>query len=988
MVNERQNPPTSADQLKDVSVFLRQADKLVKNGAYEQALAEIIKARTRNPRNLYAVAYEERVRSIMANARDENAESAPTPPKTPELEQISSRAIAEANRSAEAATRMQEKVDLLRKQETESRRTESQRRDAIRKKVEELISRSKEFHQHGEFNRALDEIARINMIDPSNEEVAAFEGLVRRDQEQVLRNEEQERQKRLEEEEQRRKDYLKSELLRIRREGEEKRKKEEENRRNAQQVKVNQHIKKARDLFGKGQLEEALSELAFVIVIDPLNSDMINLEQEIRDAEEKRYTEELERYRLQQAEQQRKREATMAKVRKQIDTAEVYLKQGKFSDALRVIAAAYVLDPLNDTLQQCEERIIKAQEDAVRAAEEERLKREEELRQKQEDEMRRIIQSAQERATAGESAEEENRKRADREKIAGYLKKARHYLSEERFENALGEIALAFVIDPFDDEIIGLEQEVWRLQDRKRSESAETLRDTADNELVPESEDTPAPDPMLVAEQEETPVAEDMHGPESVPADNELKAVAEQKTEVHETPEAVATDAPKDGQDEQDAGSINEVPVKRPVAQEIVRKPRTEAKPAVRKTIKPVQSIRTAEKTEQRASQNPPTQPAQKKTNTAAAQEPQRRESKAPQMRHTDEDDKNERITHHMTEAHRYRSRKEYEKATDEIAKAFMLDPLNEDVKRLERATQKEYASYRDQQKRQKAVRTQLNRAKMYLVQEDYRSAAEAVHDGLKIDPNNEELKSIQQNIEDADRRWKEAEELWEKVTANETQEARAGRFDSKQLYKEALANYYMKLETLDPAMRNEASGTSKAEPDMVDLEEEIRHVYAKWTTDREQQEIDEKQEAIRKHLEKAKQLLLKESFDEALAEVAFGRMVDDQYVELIRLEEKIWKAIRRKENAEEPHAVEMRDEDISLEERKLNVRVHLKAAEAFAEKKQFTQALDEIAKAYAVDPLNEEIPAYEERIRFKSEKHKHAAQGLTLVYTKKAANQ
>ena len=66
--------PRSAEQLKEVAIFLKQADKLVREGDYSTALEEIAKARGRDPRNLYALAYEERVRALVATQKEKKPE--------------------------------------------------------------------------------------------------------------------------------------------------------------------------------------------------------------------------------------------------------------------------------------------------------------------------------------------------------------------------------------------------------------------------------------------------------------------------------------------------------------------------------------------------------------------------------------------------------------------------------------------------------------------------------------------------------------------------------------------------------------------------------------------------------------------------------------------------------------------------------------------------------------------------------------------------
>ena len=73
----------SAEHLKEVAIFLKQADKLVREGDYTTALEEIAKARARDPRNLYALAYEERVRSLVAAQKEKKPELGDGAPPQP-----------------------------------------------------------------------------------------------------------------------------------------------------------------------------------------------------------------------------------------------------------------------------------------------------------------------------------------------------------------------------------------------------------------------------------------------------------------------------------------------------------------------------------------------------------------------------------------------------------------------------------------------------------------------------------------------------------------------------------------------------------------------------------------------------------------------------------------------------------------------------------------------------------------------------------------
>lgn len=878
MLRTRNKKPPQVDQLQEVAVYLRQADTLVKKGHYSEALEEIQKARACNPKNLYALAYEERVRAILAAQKNNGSSRQTGTSAGDDLEKISNRAIAEAQRSAEVAAKHQQHIEQIKREEGETRKLEEQQRAAIRKKVYDLLLKAREYHAHKEFNRALDEVARIHMIDPSNESASALEERIRADQDKAIREAESERVQRQQEEEKRRKEHLKAELERIKREGEERKRQEEEARLKAQEEKVQQHLKRARKFCDDGYLEDALSELSFVVVIDPLNEDVIELEQRIRTIEEEQRAEEMERLEREKLQKSKIRVETNKKIRKQIENAQAYLRQNKFSEAIRIISSAYVLDPLNAELQKCEEEIFEAREKYLENEEEERSMQEEEQSRKQEEEMRELIKSAQERALAGEGIQTRQKKHEIEEKIAGYLGKARSYLENEQFESALGEIALAFVVDPFDKKIAKLEQEIVDVQNKRRNNAVK-------------KQTTPSP-----------PQKRNDRGKET---DEKAKPVVSEKS-----------------QSEEDA------------------------------------------------------------------------------------DNRSKQAAGHIAEARRLRKMKEYHKARNELTKAFMLDPLNEEIKIFEEELQQEYAAQQEEAKRVKTTRAYANRAKQYLAQEDFAKALEELETGLKSNPDDSELLQLQQKIREAEKRWKEVEELWEKVSSID-RNARSGRGNTKNQYKEALANYYAKLEETDDSgkkqtvenkrtVENKTNGPNgnsgswqyakkKVESDAIDLEEEIRKVYTSWRQEQEEIERGEREAAIHNHIKKAKQFLGEENYDDALAEVAYAKMIQDNRKDLEQLETEIWKVWNESTNSvltnDTAHnASHTASDGISGKERDISLRIHLRAAEQFSDKKEYTKALDEITKAYIIDPFNEEVIRLDARIRSLQGKAK-GGKKLTMVY-------
>jgi hypothetical protein len=127
-----------------------------------------------------------------------------------------------------------------------------------------------------------------------------------------------------------------------------------------------------------------------------------------------------------------------------------------------------------------------------------------------------------------------------------------------------------------------------------------------------------------------------------------------------------------------------------------------------------------------------------------------------------------------------------------------------------------------------------------------------------------------------------------------------------------------------------------------------------------------------------AKKLREEGSFEDALAEVGLGLIVDPNNAELQQLEAELWET----QSGPGESAAGTENEDT---ERLINI--HLAAAEQFQEKGEFVRALDEIAKAYQIDPLNQEIKKRETQIRQEEARRVRPDETpLKLVYPKKGA--
>lgn len=119
-------------------------------------------------------------------------------------------------------------------------------------------------------------------------------------------------------------------------------------------------------------------------------------------------------------------------------------------------------------------------------------------------------------------------------------------------------------------------------------------------------------------------------------------------------------------------------------------------------------------------------------------------------------------------------------------------------------------------------------------------------------------------------------------------------------------------------------------------------------------------------------------AFEDAMAEVALGLMLDKENSDLLQMEATLWE-LQSSAPAELPQ--------VNREENERLIRIHLAAADQFRSKGEFARALDEIAKAYQVDPLHAEAKQKENEIRQEEMRRNHPGEtNLKLVYPKKGA--
>jgi trichohyalin len=423
-------------------------------------------------------------------------------------------------------------------------------------------------------------------------------------------------------------------------------------------------------------------------------------------------------------------------------------REENFEEALRILTRAYIVDPLNKELLESETAIRSEFEAYLGMKETERKREDERRRQQEEEQLRRMEEDERQRLMEQERNETEQKVRENKERIQQYLARARQYVEERQFENALGEIALAFVVDPFDDDV-------------KEMEAA-----------------------------------------------------------VHDA----------------------------------------------RRHAKPAQPV---------------------STNDALQGDEELRQ----------------RVRDHQEHAKHLRSSGDFNAALEEIAKAFALDPLNEETKVLEADIDREY--------RQQIASRSAQRA----------SGEDAGATTIIPPPATPESASV---------------ELREAI-----------------LRHVARARDFVGRNALDDALKEVHRGLGRAPEDreLLRLKADlgVKMQQRKVSTEREQGQ------AIHRHAERARELITKHDYEEALAEIALGLTLSADDADLKLLEQSAWE--KKESEYRQNNSSTTRDAQEAI-------TFILRRARELQETNEFAKALDEIAKAYVLDPVNKEVRKAEIEIR------------------------
>jgi tetratricopeptide (TPR) repeat protein len=241
------------------------------------------------------------------------------------------------------------------------------------------------------------------------------------------------------------------------------------------------------------------------------------------------------------------------------------------------------------------------------------------------------------------------------------------------------------------------------------------------------------------------------------------------------------------------------------------------------------------------------------------------------------------------------------------------------------------------------------------------------VTQAMVLDPERQDIKNLEQEIEKT-----QAAFDTKKHAGENDKVIQKHLFSAKEL--RALRKYDDALIELEKALLLDAT-----REDLVKLKNQI----TKDIEERNQQKQEQvKHEALKQHLRQAREFFANKVYDDAMVEVAMGFTIDPDDENLKALEEQILLAQTEPEAAAPSPSKATPESSASPEEREQLVHIHLRTAEEYQKQEEFAKALDEVAKAFVLDPLNKEIKKTEVRIRQNEIRHaQQTGQTLKLVY-------
>lgn len=183
-------------------------------------------------------------------------------------------------------------------------------------------------------------------------------------------------------------------------------------------IEIRRCLRAAEELLRTQRLDEAMNSLMPALLLDPLNENIVQLGRRIRDAWGMQFAHRWRDQQRQEEEAKRKREERENNIRECIARAMQFSGLGDFAEALATVGRGYLIDPFNQDLAACEDRLLQAV--ALRSG--------------------RLDDERSGPREMGNTIESDAKAR-----LLQHLDNAQRLLDEDRFEDALSQVALAMI---------------------------------------------------------------------------------------------------------------------------------------------------------------------------------------------------------------------------------------------------------------------------------------------------------------------------------------------------------------------------------------------------------------------------------------------------------------------------------------------------------------------------------------------------------------
>ena len=252
------------------------------------------------------------------------------------------------------------------------------------------------------------------------------------------------------------------------------------------------------------------------------------------------------------------------------------------------------------------------------------------------------------------------------------------------------------------------------------------------------------------------------------------------------------------------------------------------------------------------------------------------------------------------------------------MASGYAYDPDNSELKNLEEKTQAAYQQWQEQQgEKEKNIQIQelLLKAKQLLVKDRFDDALTIVTQAIVLDPERQDIKELEVEIETAQKAFDDHKHAGENEKAIQKH-----LFSAKEL--RALRKYEDALIELEKALVLNAT-----RQDCVKLKEQLTHDIEEHN---QQKQDQAKHNTLKEHLRQAREYIANKVYDDAMVEIALGYTIDPENENLKALEEQILLAQTEPEKDIPSQEKETAKSTSSPEEQDQLVHIHLRTAEEY----------------------------------------------------------